>query len=757
MPQTTPPNPLININHSIADINQPFSRYSDSHKGFYDFRYLTPMGEPMRSHAIETLFMNITSFTVSKGNFPHPRHLRLKDFFSWVFAQSLENQTHHMKTVGNCLRAGKSPSAHDWQLVVNDFRSRAIAPPKDNPFTNGESDLTKNLMFDHVRGGLKILEVEGLLPPSTLRGIKGARNRSRANKSMGEITRSTLSKEKIEELLGGYLNNTPGGTEVDKQQAQDFYSSLASEGIAVADNEEDQLQQLLDLNNERLALLRKCAEDDLIIAWEFFQTGQNLIDGCGLSYEEDMHELVEDLLREQAAGTLKGNYPGAKGGHPFKQLLVGEDRRTKFDIDHPSFKDKLARCLTFIDGRYCGLFPCSSDQEGNIWELGRFTHTHTNKHLINAGYVRQHIEPTPYALFSAILILLIDTGFNLTVIQDLKIDGTSEVEELNKLLLTGSKRRANNKDQNALLDIADDNRLSSPDVIEIIRTMTERYRKVANGESQSRWRNPIISIDRTDLHRYLFICRQEQTKLEKRRLIAGITPATVIGAIKDMRTRHVRLHDLSFAPENIRPSVAIKKFFEAELDIESARINLGQKSKTCAPKYVIRTASRIVLQKMMRTYQNRLETIMIKDIPGAAEKLGFTPDEYKLLIADAERTGLGTICNEFKKLNGKTVSVKEKACNPEEDCPDCPLMKIIPASQENLVDLIVHHEYLETNRERLENENPQRWNKIYAKWWALTKAAIEKIKIDSSVSRKVFKEAMKEAKDMGIEMFPQII
>ena len=108
-------------------------------------------------------------------------------------------------------------------------------------------------------------------------------------------------------------------------------------------------------------------------------------------------------------------------------------------------------------------------------------------------------------------------------------------------------------------------------------------------------------------------------------------------------------------------------------------------------------------------------------------------------------------------MNGKTVSVKEKTCNPEEDCPDCPLMKIIPASQENLVDLIVHHEYLETNRERLESENPQRWDKIYAKWWALTKAAIEKIKIDSSVSRKVFKEAMKEAKDMGIETFPQII
>lgn len=759
MTEKNAPMPSVNINQVVVDINEPLRRYSVVHKSWYDFSFLKSMEEPMLSQVVETLFINISKYKKPRDCSPHPRFLRVRDFFQWVFSQSKESSVPHMENVGQSLRNGICPTSEDWQSVVNDFRSIATAPPKENPFTNGESDLTKSIMFDHVRGGLEALADGGILPHITLRGIPKARERSRGIKSLGEISRSILDQKKIEELLNCVFNKSHGGTEIDKLQAADFFKSLAAEGIAVANNDEDQIQQLLDLVSNRLAMLRKCAEDDLLLEWEIFQEGQRLLDGCESSYERDMHELVEDFVREQAAGTLRENYPNPHG-HPFNSFMVGAEyrwKRMKITPDHPVFKERLSKLLTFIENRYCGLYPCTNVKSSDPWENAMFIHRHAHTYFGGSTVVQPYIEPSPYALFCGQLILLIDTGFNITVIQELTVDCVSETDNSEKVLITGVKDRAKGEEQRALVDIIDGNKISAPTVIKIIEEMTTRFRKVASGESQSRWRNPIMPSARNDLHRFLFICRQEPTKQEKRQLILGLTPAMLMGATKKMRERHECLANFKFTPENIRPSVAIKKYFEGGLDAEAARIHLGQKNKSCVPKYVSRTASRMALHKMIRIFMNRFEAIMIRDIPGAAEKLGFTPEEYERLLADAERTGLGTVCDAFRKHEGKVISVKKENCNPEIDCLDCHLMKIIPASKENIVDLIVHHEYLESNRERLENENPERWNEVYARWWALTKAAIEKIKVDTSVSRKIFKEALAEAQSMDIESFPPII
>lgn len=137
---------------------------------------------------------------------------------------------------------------------------------------------------------------------------------------------------------------------------------------------------------------------------------------------------------------------------------------------------------------------------------------------------------------------------------------------------------------------------------------------------------------------------------------------------------------------------------------------------------------------------NVFEAVCVADIPGAAKKLGYTEAEFLKVVDEACRSGLGVVC--WKEIQKKDNQEPEKkTCSPQEDCPKCDYRKIVPASLPNLVDLFLHHDYLESNKEELESSNPERYANIHLPWFAFVKAAIQKIERSNLVSREVINEA----------------
>ena len=149
---------------------------------------------------------------------------------------------------------------------------------------------------------------------------------------------------------------------------------------------------------------------------------------------------------------------------------------------------------------------------------------------------------------------------------------------------------------------------------------------------------------------------------------------------------------------------------------------------------------------------------MIFDIPGAAEKLGYTTEEYTERLVKAERTGLGTICDHLRKGNdGQDISNKRKNCDPIEDCPECPLMRVFPALKENLVDAFLTRNWILENESELKSHNPTRWDKVWLRWRAITEGVIDKAKTSHAVSRTTLNEAEKLASQLGDDGFLPLI
>jgi hypothetical protein len=138
--------------------------------------------------------------------------------------------------------------------------------------------------------------------------------------------------------------------------------------------------------------------------------------------------------------------------------------------------------------------------------------------------------------------------------------------------------------------------------------------------------------------------------------------------------------------------------------------------------------------------------------------LGYTAEEYKERIVRAERTGLGTICDHLRiGADGQEVSKKRTDCDPIEDCPGCPLMRVFPALKENLVDTFLTLNWIRQNEGELKSHNPARWEKVWLRWLAISEGVIDKARTSHAVSRTTVNEAEELARHFGTDGFLPLI
>ncbi|GAW65502.1 hypothetical protein GPEL0_01f0420 [Geoanaerobacter pelophilus] len=750
------------------DSSEPLKPYVAKHNCRYDCSFLDhPLLHKQAAEEIAyTIALRMTRLARQKGNRLHPHFRFHRKFFGWLFQYlGSDKSTHFKVSVKKSLAAGEMPLRDDWQMVVDAFRSVAVRS-KGNPFINTENKLSKHNIIHRIGSLLNLCSTRGIFPVFILRGIKHAQKHCCKRRCLGDLKHRYISEMDVERLIGGYLQDSANEHDIIKEEHNACIHALASSGLDITGlNDAEIIEAIKRFNQERLDELRRCAEIEFYRGWDVYQEGQRLLEECDLSYEDDMRGPLEDLVD----GLKRGINPGSlwSRNHPARELLYGELKSTKIPLNYWKGKTvdrvqtqnkrqrlpckvQLARLLTVIDGRY-GMPVPRKFYESAIRKAVRNSynrHAHANKF-----WSRDYLAINTDTMLAAQIILLIDTGLNTEVVDQLTVDCVKDTDNPTIKIVYGWKKRGG-KEVKAYVRTNDPaHRISAIEVISRVKEMTKRFRKVAAAGT-----HPFcnVKLDEPKLAEKLFIRDSPFAVGNIIYLVAGLFSIQV-NIIPNFKKRYPSVGAYDFTLTSIRPTVALLDFLQGR-NIETMKARMDHKSINVTSGYVVRAASRMVMEQQIRAFQKDLEAMIIFDIPGAAEKLGYTAEEYNERLARAERTGLGTICDHIRKgVDGQYFSKKRRNCDPIEDCPECPLMRVFPALKENLVDTFLTRNWIRQNEGELRSNNPARWEKVWLRWLAIVEGVIDKAKTSHVVSRTTLNEAEELARQFGTDIFLPLI
>lgn len=718
-PPKIPPQKKQDSNHktdptlvsSLKDIN-PLIPYVEKMKRSYDFSsYAAIIGSDATIN-IAKIFAKWLQ-TYKPGRHVNKNYTDACEFIDYA----IKIGTKLFPTVIHNLKNSKKPEQLDWQKIASSYRSSITDPniPLAKSTMNGKCNRTSAF--------LKQLTIAGITPKVVLPGVRQYRGTVKPTKGAAELVRNTGRS------VSKHANKNEirfGTSPAEKQQIEDIINALGGEGVRLSAEDPDFAERALEINNSRLADLRECAKKEFIQHWNIFQKGQNLIGSCDLSYRDDMLPLFEDYIKKfsEDSAQFSGNR-----GHSFTRLF--DDIKVPLEL-------RQGRFLSFIKHRYCGIYPENpfNYEVKSDWEAVIPFHKRGVRLFGSRTKTMRHLNADYDALLCAHIIILIDTCLNVSTVDDLPHDCLVPSTETGQYYISGWKDRDGGREKLAAVGE------ETAQLIRMLLDMTSNYRFVAATGGDSDWRHPLIPVYGNSIERKLFIT------LSPKHVIAKFISDSARSAFNNFLDRHDCLKGIPWTFEAIRNSVAQKRFWDGDFDIASTATELGHaKGSRCTTGYVVRRAAKQQLEREIRRFQTLFEAVCVADIPGAAKALGYSTEELQTIIDEACRSGLGVVC--WKKIQGENIQDNTQSnCTPQDDCPKCDYKKIVPTSLPNLVDLILHHDYLEGNKTDLQSDNPERWAKVHMPWLALSKAMLEKVKRSSLVSREVLNEAQTVANQL---------
>ena len=699
---------------SKSNTDNPMFPYVDKMKRSYDFTsYAFVFGRETTIKIAKAFAKWIQTY--KPGKHVNKNYVNVCDFFDYVIKVGPD----YFSTVIDKFIQCKKPNQLEWQNLVSAYRSLITDP------NSVYAKSTLNGKCNRISAFLQQLTIAGIAPKSVFPGVRQYRGTVRPTKGASELVRNSGRSASDQKNRNEIRFGT---SQAEKKQIEDIINALACEGVKLSVENPDFAERAMEINNQRLIDLRNCAIAEFNNYWNIFQKGQNLMASCDLSYRDDMLPLFEDYFCKFSQDS--GQFSGVRA-HPFTRLF--DDTRVPIDL-------RQGRLLSFIKHRYCGIYPENSfnQRTKSDWEIIIPLGKRGVKLFGSRVNAVNHLNAEYDALLLGHIIIMIDTGLNVTTVDGLPHDCLVPSNEPGKYNISGWKDRDGGREKLAVVGE------ETAQIIRMILEMTSSFRSVAATGGDSDWRQPIIPTHGINLERMLFIT------------ITG-SPTYGIGLFKvdsartafdNFLSRHDSLNGIPWTFDAIRISVGQKKFWEGDLDIASAATELGHsKGSRCTSGYVVRRAAKQLLEKEIRRFQTLFEAVCVADIPGAAKALGYSNEELQKIIDEACRSGLGVVC--WKKIqNGNNQESTQTICNPEEDCPKCDYKKIVPTSLPNLLDLILHHDYLEENKTDMQSNNPERWSEVHLPWLALSKAMLEKVKRSSLVSREVLNEAQNVANQL---------
>lgn len=702
--------------------NEGLRRYVNKHKFYLDFTPYAGLGHAFMARVAEATCKLLNKYNVEYGR--PTQYYAIRFILGWL----TDNLQAMFPETAEKLRNNLSITEKEWQVAINAFRERFLDPTVEGRITT-QSETGKDSNLYSIRKFLNTLAQQGVTPKVTLKTIPKADSKQRPKRGLAERPREVTLAKDVEDILDKILETDIGGSPITKAQREDYLKTVYSEGIDTGTSNVVVLDSLIEINNKRLVDLRHAMQEELQHGYAMFKRGEILIDKCEINYQDNI--LPAFIAYLEGRRTKTNSNKATVLGKMFRRDL-GEE-------------ELLGRLLTLIVGRWNGIVPKNNREHQR--DLGSFLSDKADIANSSISRLRELLGGTVIPLIAAYTIILVDTGKNPSDIANLDYNCLENTDDPGIKKLLSRKTRINKKPHETFLNLEDGNKISAVRAIEMVQEMTKRVRDVAAGCTNSCY----AKTKNKEIEKKLFL----HTCRNKNHIVVGFATMNAARQLRKICNRHETLRGIYLTFDCIRPSVMLKRFFEGDLDASIAQSELAHVNKKPTTGYVLRFASKVVLEREMRSFQRQFEAVMIADIPGAAQKLGYAPDEFENILATALRNGLGCVC--LRRLGRKTEAeapTSAKPCDIVEDCNNCKDMRIAVASKLNLVDAILLDRHLERNHEEMAGINKERFNSVWIPIWARAKATLELARTAPGVSRQLLGEAESMANEIGAILPP---
>lgn len=562
-------------------------------------------------------------------------------------------------------------TAETWETVFYGWRenlSTDIEAGERRPITHHQRISRLNTLWAKFSGS-------GLVPSTSLRGFKNAKS-NYLRKSRGTLAQLTLLdpatdsaiRTASERLVGFFDDN-------DKSEAREYLRSLSqtlSPDVVRDLPVEAVIEEIHVLNASRLAMLRQCAAADFKHWYEHWQEGEaaykeSSLNGSALVAALDSPTLSVTEIRQNSA-----------------RLLINAPER-----------ERLGYALRYIEARYEGSI---SGIHGRIHHLARSFGGRPN--------LMAYLHPHEHATLALWVLTMVDTGANCEVARATPWDCLRKSKRPGVMqVILGPKNRAGG------LIIIDELNIELPDgslslvrAIQMYQEMAARFHSRSDGDTAK-------------------LLLLHDTKGYPQ----GLTEWTARSWFIEFLSRHDELRDLNALPSMIRPSVLMDvQHRNGGLVSAAQAIADHAKPTTTLQHYTGRSPTKLRYALNIRAFQNRFQSILIVTIDGAAAKLGISQAEFNTLLSEAARTGLGVAC--LDPLAGVQPGTRSgEQCTRMDKCWDCQ-MRWVVATVDNVADLILFNEYLNTTAEGNSEMLPEDWEERWLPWLAFTNVALQKLK-----------------------------
>jgi hypothetical protein len=636
-------------------LSSPLRPYDHVQGRHFDFTEFEELGKEFMS-ALASAFVKYSSAvrpTTAQNAF-----CIIVRFLRWIDS----NQPQLSALVSTLQLDFRRCDAYIWENALALWRADIV---KDS----GLSNISK---YNHVKllnTAVKNLCAFGVLPRLYLLSAPKGLRASRPTRTLAEIASNHsahLSSPILDKALLGMPENG-----FERQVTRDFLATLVSESGNVLGTAEEQGKVLMKINADRLDAVRKSAEKDFSKWLRIWNKGQRVLSECDLSYE-DIRMLMLHVPKRGCRVWESSLFPSDDAALAFSRLLT-------YFAGHPKHRGRVRL-----------------HKKGTLaWPIRRQLTRFGGPEAVQA-----YLFPHDNLTIAVIVLILCDTGANVSVARTLTTNCLENSENAGYKIIKGRKIRAGGK------LVADELAIKHP------RHEISCVQAILTYEEISRSMRKLASEKESE---FLF--------LSGTKTVRNLSEIKWKRAFKSFTKRHDEISHLPIQSKMIRPSVLMQAAFDNETGIIAAAALADHRTLSIINSYASRYPTRVVWERMVREFQSLFQAISIYNIEGATQKLGVSVKQGSKLFGEACRTGLGVACLD-PKGGLQPHSTKGKTCTQLENCPRCP-NRVVVASIENLRDIILFNCHLEESRKEWEATRPERWTRVWLPWLVFTQVVVE--------------------------------
>lgn len=647
--------------------DSPYAFHLDKHGREYDYTLFRDVG---RLFVLHTTARFKEYFPTCSANVAKDSHECWTSLLRYL--QASQSQPHleafHRQLASDGFKAIPTDV---WEGVLYGWREELHG----KVLSGGRKAVTNGRYVAHLNRIWADLSGVGLVPHVRIKGFKNAKSRyfltPRATLAQLAVVDSAtdVAVRSASERLATFFD------ESDRDEAREYLRSLALElspevvrGLPV----EAVIEEIHRLNATRLATVRKCAEADFLRWHGHWCQGQAAFEASTL----DGKALIS-LLDSPA-------------------LSVSEVRRNSTRLIRTGHEmQRLGHALRYIDARY----------EGSISGIHGRMH-HLARSFGGRANLMAYLHPHEQATLALWVLMLVDTGANCEVARTAPWDCLHSLKRAGaKKLVMGPKNRSGG---HFIVDELDEAR---PDGSLPLLTAIQRYREMAS--------------------RFHARAESEATGLlllhDVKGHPQGLTEWTARSWFVEFLSRHEELAGLDARPSMIRPSVLMDIQARNGGQVAPAQaVGDHAQAATTLQHYTGRSPLKLQYTLNIREFQERLQSVIIVTIDGAAAKLGISQAQFETLFSEAARTGLGVAC--LDPLAGVQPGTQPgRQCTRWDECWNC-RMRWVVATVDNIADLILFDEHLQAAAKLRPDTPAAHWEERWLPWLAFTKVVLQKMR-----------------------------